>query len=122
MSDPTSVLELMVRSAIPEEFGVFETNQRDLPGTPDIVFRDKKLVVFVHGCYWHRHQNCSLATPPTGDIQRWLRTFNTTVRRDHDALINLRSVGWQCLVFWECDVTSRLEDLIEELGQALSVS
>jgi len=117
-----SIPELMVRSAIPTDFGSFETNQRDLPGTPDIVFRSQRLAVFIHGCYWHRHQNCSLATFPTQDIQRWLRTFNTTVRRDTDAIHRLRSAGWRHLIFWECEIYTQLAELIATLGILLEDS
>lgn len=119
MTSSASLPELMVRSAIPDNFGSFETNQRDLPGTPDIVFREKKVAVFVHGCYWHRHQDCPLATFPSGDLQQWLRTFNSTVKRDTDAIQLLRAAGWRYLIFWECEVTSKLNALIEMLEETL---
>ena len=121
MTGEISLPELMVRSAIPDAFGEFETNQRDLPGTPDIVFRSQKVAVFIHGCYWHRHRDCPLATFPTTDIQRWLRTFNTTVRRDTDAIHNLRSMGWRHLIMWECEIDSDLGRLVSELALLLDV-
>lgn len=114
-----SLPELMVRSAIPRSFGNFQTNQRDLPGTPDIVFRDQRLVVFIHGCFWHRHENCDLASFPEGDVHRWLATFNTTVRRDTEALNLLRLDGWRSRIFWECEIYERLDTLIDELGDLL---
>ena len=120
MDESTSLPELMVRSAIPESFGHFETNQRDLPGTPDIVFRDKQIAIFVHGCYWHRHQDCPLANFPSHDIQKWLKTFNTTVRRDTEAIQSLRAAGWRYLIFWECEINSDLRHLIELLEQTLN--
>ncbi len=116
MVESTSLPELIVRSAIPESFGPYETNQRDLPGTPDIVFRDKKIALFVHGCFWHRHQDCPLASIPARDIQRWLTTFNTTVRRDTEAIHRLRAAGWRYQIFWECEINSDLASLIEVLG------
>lgn len=117
----TSVLELVVQSAIPEAFGFYETNQADLRGTPDIVFREQKVIVFVHGCYWHRHRDCPLASTPGRDFIRWNKTFNTTVRRDAAALSELRAKGWTCLVFWECEIDSNLDLLIQRLGESLGV-
>jgi DNA mismatch endonuclease (patch repair protein) len=115
MTESTSLPELIVRSAISDRFGPFETNQRDLPGTPDIVFRNQKVAVFVHGCFWHRHRDCELATFPDHNIQNWLMTFNTTVRRDTDAIHKLRAMGWKHLVFWECEISTRLQGLILDL-------
>lgn len=119
MVSNTSRLELKVREGIPESFGRFETNLRDLPGCPDLVFRDSRVVVFVHGCYWHRHEGCDRVLHPRTNMHRWLKVFNTTVRRDQEALIELRDQGWQCLIFWECEVESQLDRLIDTLGTCL---
>jgi DNA mismatch endonuclease (patch repair protein) len=118
----SSRLEQRVRGSIPPSFGKFETNQADLKGTPDIVFRDSRVVVFVHGCYWHRHEGCARAIHPKADPQRWMRVFNTTVRRDQEALVELRDQGWKCLVFWECQILDQLDDLVGELGRTLGVT
>lgn len=119
MAGNTSRLELRVREAIPNSFGRFETNQRDLSGCPDLVFRDSRVVVFVHGCYWHRHESCDRVLHPRTNMHRWLKVFNTTVRRDQEALIVLRDQGWQSLVFWECEIETQLERLINRLGDCL---
>jgi DNA mismatch endonuclease (patch repair protein) len=119
MEENVSLPELIVRSAIPVRFGEFQTNQRDLPGTPDIVFRDKKVALFIHGCYWHRHRGCQLASFPAQDVQRWLKTFNTTVRRDADAIHKLKAAGWKYRIFWECEITSDLKNLLSELEEIL---
>ncbi len=121
MTGGSSLLEHAVWRSIPDGFGAFETNQRDLKGTPDIVFRTARVVVFVHGCYWHRHDSCHLATNPKTDPQRWIRVFNTTVRRDQEALNELRDQGWTCLIFWECEILNNLDALIEQLGKALRI-
>lgn len=115
MSGNISRLELRVREAVPDSFGKFETNQRDLAGCPDLVFRDARVAVFVHGCYWHRHEGCDRVFHPRTNMHRWLKAFNTTVRRDQEALIELRDQGWRCIVFWECEIESNLNQLIENL-------
>ncbi len=116
-----SLLELKVRSAIPDEFGRFEINQRDLKGTPDIVFRDRRVAVFVHGCHWHRHAGCSLAQKSVKNTAMWIKTLNTNVVRDQEALFELRQQGWNCLVFWECEINAGLEELVDKLGRELGV-
>lgn len=82
----------------------YRIHAAQLPGTPDIVFHRKKVAVFVHGCYWHRHAKCvgrrfNAATTPE-QVQR----FNQTVARDHEIRHSLESDGWKVHVAWECDI------------------
>lgn len=74
----------------------------DLPGTPDIVFRKKKKAIFVHGCFWHRHQGCSRCTMPKRNLRLWQQKFAATKRRDERNLKELQAAGWIPLVVWEC--------------------
>lgn len=82
----------------------FDHNCRDLPGTPDIVFRRSKIAVFVHGCYWHRHKGCNLANHPKTGVSYWLGVFNGIVNRDIDARTRLEIAGWTVVVVWECEI------------------
>ena len=82
----------------------FESNCRDLPGTPDIVFRNSQLAVFIHGCYWHRHSNCVLVSSPRTSTSYWLGVFNGVVSRDMDARKRLELDGWKVVVVWECEI------------------
>ena len=80
-----------------------------LPGKPDLVFPRYKAVVFVHGCFWHRHSGCSIATTPKSNTAFWLDKFAKNVARDRRAIQNLNELGWRVFVAWECEVGSILK-------------
>lgn len=82
----------------------FTTHDRGLPGTPDLVFKNDRLAVFVHGCYWHRHHGCERARLPKTDTVGWLSRFGQTVSHDQAVANRLRKDGWLVHVAWECDV------------------
>lgn len=94
--------ELYVRSLLWARGFRYQLHRRDLPGTPDIVFPRKKKVVFVHGCFWHKH-DCKYFKWPETNVDFWQEKILTTVRRDEQALSALASLGWQCLIVWECE-------------------
>jgi DNA mismatch endonuclease (patch repair protein) len=75
-----------------------------LPGKPDLVFARRKKVVFVHGCFWHRHAGCKKATTPASNMEYWLPKFARTVERDQQTLDSLQALGWSALVVWECEL------------------
>jgi DNA mismatch endonuclease (patch repair protein) len=81
----------------------FRLHRRDLPGSPDLVFPGRRKVVFVHGCYWHRHPGCHLAYEPKSNVEFWTEKFASNVARDQKALADLQNQGWDTLVIWECD-------------------
>lgn len=81
----------------------FRLHRRDLPGTPDIVFPVKKCVVFVHGCFWHRHNDCSRTTTPKTRAEFWAEKFSRNVERDAKNVESLKEQGWDVLIIWECD-------------------
>jgi DNA mismatch endonuclease (patch repair protein) len=82
----------------------FSKNSRDLPGSPDIVFRASRVAVFVHGCFWHRHKGCPLATTPRSNIGYWRAKFAANLERDRRKLSELRRVGWKVVVVWQCEI------------------
>ena len=95
----------------------FRLHRKDLPGKPDIVLPRLKTVIFVHGCYWHRHPGCKFAYEPKSRVEFWTAKFVDNVERDkrnQDALVGL---GWCVLVIWECEVAdqARLDALISKL-------
>jgi DNA mismatch endonuclease (patch repair protein) len=96
--------EALVRKMLREDGISFDTNKRGLPGTPDLVFRDEKVAVFVHGCYWHRHEDCELATMPKTNVDFWLRKFEQNKLRDKRAAGALRKLGWHPFVVWQCEI------------------
>ena len=83
----------------------FRLHRKDLPGTPDLVFPGRKKVVFVHGCFWHRHPGCRFAYNPKTRPEFWRAKFDANVARDQRACSQLQSAGWGVLVVWECETT-----------------
>jgi DNA mismatch endonuclease (patch repair protein) len=81
----------------------FRLHRRDLPGSPDLVFSSRRKVVFVHGCYWHRHAGCRYCYSPKSNVDFWEAKFAANQARDQKALEDLRSQGWDTLVIWECE-------------------
>jgi DNA mismatch endonuclease (patch repair protein) len=77
-----------------------------LPGTPDIVLSRFKAVVFIHGCFWHRHVGCKAASTPKTNTEFWVRKFASNVQRDERKEDMLRDLGWQVFVVWGCEVSS----------------
>jgi len=84
----------------------YRLNSATLPGKPDLVFPRYKTVVFVHGCFWHRHQNCNIATTPKSNTSFWVDKFSKNVARDERVTSLLRLLGWRVFVVWECEVSS----------------
>jgi DNA mismatch endonuclease (patch repair protein) len=84
----------------------FTLNNRKLPGKPDIVFPRHKAVVFVHGCFWHRHQRCNIATTPKSNTAFWQEKFDRNVARDVRVMDELAHLGWRVFVAWECSLQS----------------
>lgn len=98
--------ELVLAEALRDQRLDFRTHERSLPGTPDIVFPDVRLAVFVHGCYWHRHHRCAGARTPRSNTIDWLGQFQAIVSRDQDVMRRLQGLGWWVFVLWECEIVN----------------
>jgi DNA mismatch endonuclease (patch repair protein) len=81
----------------------YRLHRRDLPGTPDLVFARFRTVVFIHGCFWHRHAGCRRATTPKTRRDFWQTKFDANVERDRRTVAALESAGWAVVVIWECE-------------------
>ena len=81
----------------------------DLPGRPDIVLPRRRAVVFVHGCFWHRHRDCPFAYSPKSNRAFWRRKFIENIRRDRSVRRKLRRLGWRVVVVWECELRDHAE-------------
>ncbi|MCM0754772.1 very short patch repair endonuclease [Desulfovibrio aminophilus] len=92
----------------------------NLPGRPDLVFSSRRKVIFLHGCFWHRHpdRNCKLARLPKSRQEFWLPKLEGNKARDHKVLAELRAGGWDVLVIWECEM-NRTEWLQETIRNFL---
>ena len=84
----------------------FRLHRKDLPGSPDIVLPKYKTVIFVHGCFWHRHENCKYASTPKTRKEFWESKFKANVKRDKEIQEKIKNIGWQSVVIWECEIKS----------------
>ncbi|WP_404990283.1 very short patch repair endonuclease [Burkholderia cenocepacia] len=91
----------------------YRLHVRDLPGSPDLVFPKHKAVIFVHGCFWHRHEGCRYTTTPKTNTDFWQRKFQGNVDRDKRQAAILRDRGWRVAVVWECSLKQSLEDTVQ---------
>lgn len=98
----------------------YRLHAKDLPGTPDLVFRSRRKVIFVHGCFWHRHPGCSLARLPKSREDFWLPKLEANRQRDLKAENALREGNWGVLTIWECELgdIDRLKNKIKEFLDA----
>lgn len=104
--------EKRVRSLLHRLGFRFSLRRKDLPGRPDIVLPARNLAVFVHGCFWHRHQHCRNSVLPKTRPEFWLAKLNGNVERDRRNVAALKHLGWQVLTVWECEIEneSKLSD------------
>ena len=112
--------EIAVRRALHRLGYRFRLHRSDLAGRPDIVLPKYKTAIFVHGCFWHRHPNCSKASMPKTRIDFWRDKFEANVARDRRNAEALEAAGWTVLTVWECETRRSLslaEQLIEQLGR-----
>jgi len=84
----------------------YRLHLRSLPGSPDLVLPKYKVVVFVHGCFWHHHLGCSVASNPKSNQEFWEQKFERNIARDKRVSEALEKLGWRVLVVWECQVNS----------------
>jgi DNA mismatch endonuclease (patch repair protein) len=119
-----TVPEKRVRSLLHRLGFRFSLGRRELPGRPDIVMPGRRIVVFVHGCFWHRHEGCSNSVLPKTRPEFWLAKLNGNVERDERNAAALEKQGWKVLTIWECEIdnevrlSKRLLKLIPRLRNA----
>ncbi len=109
--------EIAVRKLLHSMGYRFRLHRKDLPGSPDIVLPKYKTVIFVHGCFWHRHQNCKYASTPKTRKEFWESKFKANVKRDKEIEEKIKNIGWQSSVIWECELkdTYGLKDKIIDI-------
>lgn len=99
--------EIIVRSILHRSGLRFRVHRKDLPGTPDIVLPKFRTAIFVHGCFWHRHPDCSQATTPKTRREFWQEKFDGNVERDDRKSRALSLLGWKVVTVWECETRDR---------------
>ena len=116
-------VEVAVRRMV-HSLGVrYRLHDAALPGHPDMVFRGRQRIIFINGCFWHRHQGCTSAQTPKTRSSYWEQKFARTIERDETNYAALKAAGWQVMVVWECELSDKgklVERLREFLTQASS--
>src|SRR3972149_9581336 len=111
--------EVVIRKILIEMGHRYRKNLSCIPGRPDIVFTKKRKIIFINGCFWHRHPNCKKATFPKSNVMYWEKKFQRTLERDKLNLEKLLKMDWSVLVIWECElrnmnsVRNKIKDFLE---------
>lgn len=111
--------ERAVRSILHRLGYRFRLHRTDLPGKPDIVLPRLRIVIFVHGCFWHRHEGCRFAYTPKTRTEFWLKKLESNVARDRQVETQLAELDWLVVIVWECELrtpeklTKRLDDAVK---------
>jgi DNA mismatch endonuclease (patch repair protein) len=99
--------EMVVRKLVHGMGYRYRLHARDLPGNPDLVFPSRGKIIFVHGCFWHRHGRCPLTRWPKSKLDFWKPKLENNHRRDELNTRRLRRLGWSVLVVWECQLNDK---------------
>lgn len=110
--------ELTVRKYLHALGFRYRLHAKELPGKPDIVLPKYRTVVFVHGCFWHRHRGCRYAGIPKSNVKFWMDKFELNVARDKKNAAALRKAGWRCLTIWGCE--TKLNKNLDKLATRIA--
>ena len=99
--------ELVVRKFLHKKGLRYSLHNTKLPGKPDLVLSKHNAIVFVHGCYWHRHPGCKNSTTPKKNKSFWNQKFKRNTIRDKEAQKNLKMLNWRVFVVWECETSEK---------------
>ena len=108
--------EILVRSYLFSKGLRFRKNDKRYPGSPDIVLPKYRTIIFVHGCFWHRHDGCKYATMPKSNVEYWEEKFYKNRQRDERNRRELEEMGWNVIIVWECELKKdRHEQTLDNL-------
>lgn len=108
--------ELRLRSLLHRAGFRFRLHAKDLPGKPDIVLPKYHTAIFVHGCFWHRHEGCRNATTPSKRAEFWQNKFDGNVERDRRNRAALEADSWTVITVWECDLKADADQIVQQLS------
>ncbi|MGO9318258.1 MAG: very short patch repair endonuclease [Terracidiphilus sp.] len=111
--------EIAVRKIVHALGYRYRIHERKLPGKPDLVFPSRRKVIFVHGCFWHRHTGCRYTTTPKTRRAFWEAKFSANMDRDRRIRRELRQMDWEVLTVWQCEL-KKSEKLTERLDEFLA--
>jgi DNA mismatch endonuclease, patch repair protein len=110
--------ELIIRSLLHRLGYRFRLHRKELPGKPDIVLPKYNTVIFVNGCFWHRHKGCKYTYNPKSKIDFWEKKFRENINRDRQNRKALKKLGWNIVVIWECQVRNE-EKLVTRIRKVI---
>ena len=112
--------ELLLRKSLWRLGFRYRVNDRRLPGKPDIVLPKYRTVIFVHGCFWHGHNDCKNYTVPKTNTDFWTAKIARNQQRDQDTWRQLEAKGWYVLIVWECELKkARFDDTLNHVASAI---
>ena len=111
--------EIKVRKVLHSMGYRFRLHSKDLPGSPDIVLPKYKTVIFVHGCFWHQHENCKYASTPKTRQKFWNKKFTENIKRDSEIQDKIKNLDWRSVIIWECE-TKNIENLRDKIIDVFS--
>lgn len=112
--------EIQIRKCLHALGFRFRLHRKDLPGKPDIVLPKYRLVIFVHGCFWHRHQGCFYATSPATRKDFWKNKLDGNHERDLRQQKELEELGWRVAIIWECGLRHKIDDMPQTLLEIIN--
>jgi len=112
--------EILVRKKLHSLGFRFRLHKKELPGKPDIVLPKYQTVIFINGCFWHRHENCIEASKPKTNSDYWENKINNNIERDKKNYILLEQNGWNVVILWECEIIKNKNSLNDLLINLLS--
>jgi DNA mismatch endonuclease (patch repair protein) len=104
--------EMAIRSALHSAGFRYRLHVAGLPGRPDVVFPKYRAVIFVHGCFWHRHPDCWWTTTPSSNALFWAEKFDQNVARDNRNIACLKKMGWRVAIVWECTLRAQSQEKV----------
>jgi len=112
--------EILVRKYLFSQGFRYRLHVNKLPGKPDLVFPKYKKVVFIHGCFWHGHENCKYFKPPKTRTDWWMNKISENRNRDERNIVKLKKENWLPIIIWECELKpdkrdQTLQALVKEL-------
>ena len=113
-------IEVEVRKYLFSKGYRFRKNDKRYPGKPDIVLPKYHVAIFVHGCFWHRHEGCKDATTPKTRMKFWLEKFDKNVKNDQIKQEKLRELGWKVIVIWECELKRSFQKTMDKVEKELT--
>jgi DNA mismatch endonuclease, patch repair protein len=107
ISSKDTTIELIVRKYLYKNGFRYRVNYKTIPGSPDIVFSKLRIVIFINGCFFHNHENCTLVKTPKSNEGFWKNKIKGNVDRDKKNIETLKTEGWIVFTVWECEIEPR---------------